>query len=456
MPGAGPAAHAACFPLVGRAAGDILFRGPEGAFTAKDFLLAVHRLAAALPQSGHYLNLCQDRRHFAVAFAATVLRGQVSLLTSDRSEARLRRLAERFPGCCAVTEEAADLPLPQHRFALHSASPAPGGMDNPMIPAGQPAALVFTSGSTGEPVAHGKSWGALATRSAAAAERFGLAPAAPASIVGMVPPQHMYGFETTILLPLHAPVSVWCGPAFYKADVEQALAAVPGPRVLVTTPLQLRALLAAGIRISSEGIAPVERVISATAPLYRDLAGDVERAWGTSVCEIYGATEVGSIASRRTVAEEDWQVYPSVRLEPCLDGVQVLAPYAEPTGLNDEVAFAGTDRFSLLGRKTDIVKLAGKRASLAGLNRILNEIDGVQDGLFVAPDDLEERPTARLLAYVVAPERSSEDILAALRGRIDPVFLPRRVVRVDGLPRNELGKLPRQVLATLHDAAGRD
>ena len=55
-------------------------------------------------------------------------------------------------------------------------------------------------------------------------------------------------------------------------------------------------------------------------------------------------------------------------------------------------------------------------------------------------------PTARLVAVVVAPTRTAASILAELRPRIDPVFMPRRVIRVDALPRNALGKLPRQAL----------
>jgi acyl-coenzyme A synthetase/AMP-(fatty) acid ligase len=73
----------------------------------------------------------------------------------------------------------------------------------------------------------------------------------------------------------------------------------------------------------------------------------------------------------------------------------------------------------------------------------------VSDGLFVAPDDLDERPTARLLAFVVAPGLSAESVMAALRGRVDPVFLPRRVVQVDALPRNATGKLPDQAVTAL-------
>jgi acyl-coenzyme A synthetase/AMP-(fatty) acid ligase len=44
--------------------------------------------------------------------------------------------------------------------------------------------------------------------------------------------------------------------------------------------------------------------------------------------------------------------------------------------------------------------------------------------------------------------------MAALRGRVDPVFLPRRVVRVDVLPRNPTGKLPEQALAALRARVG--
>jgi acyl-coenzyme A synthetase/AMP-(fatty) acid ligase len=98
-----------------------------------------------------------------------------------------------------------------------------------MIPAGRTAAIVFTSGSTGDPVPNPKPWAALVACSEAAAERFGLAePAAAASMVGTVPPQHMYGFETTVLLPLHAAVSSYAGSTFFPRDVAEALARVPG------------------------------------------------------------------------------------------------------------------------------------------------------------------------------------------------------------------------------------
>jgi acyl-coenzyme A synthetase/AMP-(fatty) acid ligase len=309
---------------------------------------------------------------------------------------------------------------------------------------------VFTSGSTGEPVGHRKHWGQLATRSQDAGRRFRMTAGAPASVVGMVPPQHMYGFETTVLLPLHAPASVWCGGSFYPADVQTALAEMPGGRVLVTTPLQIRALLEAGLPLP--GLA---RVISATAPLASGLAAAAEAAWGAPVEEIFGATEVGSIASRRTVEGDAWRMYPRVRLRPAASGpdgeVLVTAPHAAPFPLSDHVQPLDGARFRLLGRRRDLVKLGGRRASLAGLSRILNGLEGVTDAVFVAPEDLEQRPNARLMAFVVAPGRDPDALLAELRERIDPVFLPRRLVPVRRLPRNDVGKITAQAARALCD-----
>jgi acyl-coenzyme A synthetase/AMP-(fatty) acid ligase len=201
---------------------------------------------------------------------------------------------------------------------------------------------------------------------------------------------------------------------------------------------------------------PLQAVISATAPLDPALAETAERCWSAPVLEIFGATEVGSIASRRTVAGSAWTTYDGIRLLPAgTDQVLVATPHAEPHPLADRLEALSPTEFRLLGRNADMVKLGGRRASLGGLNAILLSLPGVQDGVFIAPDDLDQRPGARLLAFAVAPDVSSEDILSALRERIEPVFLPRRVIRLGALPRNEAGKIPRAALLELlaRDAA---
>jgi acyl-coenzyme A synthetase/AMP-(fatty) acid ligase len=91
-----------------------------------------------------------------------------------------------------------------------------------------------------------------------------------------------------------------------------------------------------------------------------------------------------------------------------------------------------------------MVKIAGKRASLAALNAELERLPGVRDGAFFVPRS--SSGGNRLAAVVVAPGLTRAKILSALRGRIDAAFLPRPLLFVDALPRNPTGKLERDAL----------
>ena len=422
-------------PLLGRMGADTLFRSASGTVTADQFTAMAVRLAALLPPGTHVVNLCRDRLRFTLLFAAALLRRQVSLLCADGTDAHLRRLAGRFGDAYAVAD-GPGCASPLRQFAFPDLSGAEPVTHVPAIPDDRAAALVFTSGSTGEPVAHGKCWRQLAARSIAAGRQFSLD---GATVVGTVPPQHMYGFETTVLLPLHARTTTWCGETFFPADIAAALQACPAPRLLVTAPLHLRALLEANVPVP-----PGTQVVSATAPLSRELAAEAERRWRGEVHEIFGATETGSIASRRTVAGDLWRPYPGVDIG--LDTVR--APYAEETELSDLVELA-PGGFRLLGRRSDLVKVGGRRASLAGLTAALLRLPGVEDAAMVPPREGELRMTA----FVVAPGRQPHDLLTALRREIDPVFLPRPLVCVDRLPRNAVGKLTQAGLQSLRDTA---
>jgi acyl-coenzyme A synthetase/AMP-(fatty) acid ligase len=425
-------------PLIDRPADAVLFQRPQGPVSVAAFLADATALARRLPEAATLINICRDRHAFAVAFAAGLIAGRTSLLNVD--PARLAAVAAEH-GSCVVADWAAAPADGCERVLVEPGGPLPPTVEIPMpeIACDLVAAVVFTSGSTGTPVPHVKRWGSLVQRSRAAAAAFGLA---GGTVVGTVPPQHMYGFETTVLLPLHAPVASWCGPAFFPADVAAAAALCAAPLLLVTTPLQLRALLLSAMAL------PVAAAVSATAPLDPALAGQVEAAWDAPVLEIFGATECGSIARRRTTAGPDWTAYPGVDLRLDGDAAAVAAPWMDPVRLADVIE-AVPGGFRLVGRRTDVVKLGGRRASLPGLDRALLQIEGVDDGAFVVP----EADDARLVAVVVAPARTGADILAELRRVVDPVFVPRRVIRVERLPRNAVGKLPRQALLALLDGA---
>jgi acyl-coenzyme A synthetase/AMP-(fatty) acid ligase len=104
----------------------------------------------------------------------------------------------------------------------------------------------------------------------------------------------------------------------------------------------------------------------------------------------------------------------------------------------------------LHGRQADLVNIAGKRTSLAYLNFQVGEIEGVRDVAFFLPDD-DENGITRLTAFVVAPDVSQVALMADMRQRLDAVFMPRPLIRLDVLPRNALGKLPRSLLQALYE-----
>jgi acyl-coenzyme A synthetase/AMP-(fatty) acid ligase len=417
---------------------------------ALQFVADVAALAARLPDRAHVVSLCADRYRFAVGFGAALVRGQVSLLPPSRAPAFLARLAESHPGLYALADEAVDdCPLEVVRFPERLEAP-PGERTVPGLPAERLAAIAFTSGSTGEPSPHRKLWGALARGAVAEARALELDRLPGATLVGTVPPQHMYGFESTVLLAFHNRLALHAGRPFYPGDVRAALAAVPAPRVLVTTPVHLRALEQDGTALP-----PLALVLSATAPLAASAATAAEARYGAPVHEIFGFTEAGMVASRRTTAGDAWRLLPGVRLR--ADGDDFWAEgghVPQPARFSDLVEPIDAERFAVRGRTADVVNVAGKRASLAALNAELLAIPGVTDGAFYLPEaGADAAGVVRLAAFVVAPGLGSRRLLAELRRRIDPAFLPRPLRFVDRLPRNATGKLTLEALRAL--AAGR-
>jgi acyl-coenzyme A synthetase/AMP-(fatty) acid ligase len=417
---------------------------PDGPVRAGQFLGEVLALARRLSAGGHLLNLCHDRYHFAVGFAAGLVQGKLSLQPSSVSPETLRSIRATHPDLVCLCDGEGDcLDLPRLDYPEPGVPPHECGI--PAIAAEQAAACLFTSGSTGEPVPHFKSWGSLARNGRGEAQRLGLLDR-PHAVVGTVPVQHSYGFESTFLLALHGGCAFWSGRPFYPQDIADALKSVPRPRLLVTTPLHLAALLAAEFELPA-----IDMILCATAPLSPELAAAAEARCAAPLFEIYGATESGQVASRRTTQDAAWEPLPGVRLEQ--EGELSVACGGHIEGrvpLSDVIEIRSDGRFLLHGRHADMVNVAGKRTSLAYLDHQIRAIPGVADAAFFLPDAATATGVTRLCAFVVAPGMARSELLAALRERVEAVFLPRPLVFVDHLPRNGVGKLPRAGLSALH------
>ena len=431
-------------PLVSeRPQGDVLAWRPQGPVTVAQYLRDVHALAHWLPANPWLINLCDDRYHFAVLLGACALSGRVSLQPSSQSAETLAQLCAAYPDALAITDrlELSDALA----WPALDALPDPGTHEMPQIACDRTVAVLFTSGSTGEPQAHAKTWGKLVANGRAEAHALGL-DQRPHVLIGTVPAQHSYGFESTFLLAMHGGCAFWSGKPFYPQDLADALTAVPRPNMVVTTPFHLGSLMASELPLP-----PVDLWLSATAPLGTELASQVESATSAPVYEIYGSTESSQLATRRTCEGSAWTLMPGVRLEQANDTTWAVGGHVEGrVALADIVGLLPDGRFELHGRHADMINLAGKRTSLAYLNHQLRAIGGVIDGAFFLPHEDNGRHIGRLVAFVVAPGIDRDGLRAALRRRIDPIFMPRPIVLVDTLPRNSTGKLTLSALQQLY------
>jgi acyl-coenzyme A synthetase/AMP-(fatty) acid ligase len=408
------------------------------AVSLAEFCSHVQATGPRLPAAGSMLDLCEDRYFFLVAYAAALSAGHAVLLPPSRAEQVVAEVANAHAGSYRCQDE-----------DVAAACAAPSALQlsvDTQIPAARTVMIGCTSGSTGQPKSYPKLWssmhGSSARNAAAIREALGIGKEIVPAIVATVPPQHMYGMELSILLPLIGGMAVHAGRPLFPADIALALGELPTPRVLVSTPLHLRALVE-----SSQPFPETALIVSATAPLDRELAAAVEARLGGRLLELFGSTETCVIACRRTAAGDVWRAYEGVELRPRDDGTFVTAPwFVEPILLQDIVELRGDGEFVVRGRSSDMIEVAGKRASLADLTQRLLAIEGVRDAVLLQPQPDSVATIRRLAALVVAPGCSARQIRDRLAASVDPAFLPRPLRIVAALPRNELGKLPRERL----------
>lgn len=420
----------------------VVARRKGRAISADDFAAHATQIAAALPERRYLINTCSDRYLFAVGLTAAMLRGQASLLPPSTAPHLLGDLAADYPGLYALTDDAAaelsieSLVIAESRPARTAATLA--------FAEDQIAAIAFTSGSSGRPSAHVKTWGGLVRGAYAAARQLGVGDMRGLSVVATVPAQHMYGLESSVILPLCNGGVLHEARPFYPDDVRAALTEISAERVLVTTPIHLRSLIDSGIDLPA-----LRMIVCATAPLGMELARAVETRFATPVNEIYGFTEAGQVATRRTLHGPQWTLLPEIYIQ-MRDGCAWVhgGPIEREVASSDVIELIDERRFILHGRSADMVNIGGKRTSLAYLSQQLCALEGVRDGVVFFPQDCGAK-VARPAALVVAPTMTRTQVLHALRQRIDAVFLPRPLHLVDALPRNPTGKLPRAALLRL-------
>jgi acyl-coenzyme A synthetase/AMP-(fatty) acid ligase len=427
----------------------LLARGDDGApllrtagapLTRGDVREKVGVLAAMLEDDADRVLACESRPSFVLAVLALWARGARAILPPNHRPATVAEIAG-VTGAAVVDDAwvAAQLEVGAGRSfdAALLREPMPGA---------RALATVFTSGSTAAHRRIDKAAAALLGEAAVLARTFALRTGD--RVLTGVPPHHLYGLLFGVLVPLVAGASIVCEAPLHAEAVAAAIGR-HGATVLVSTPAQLRAFDV----LAPDTLAPLRRVFSSGAALPSDVAGMMRDRFARPVTEILGSTETGGVA---------WRVHdrPDLPFRP-LSGVSVAAdadgrmlvdsPFlppdaARPWPADDRIAL-GDDGFVHLGRLDDVVKIAGRRVALGDVERRVRAVAGVGDVAVLAlpaPDGRGE-----MLAVVVAGAIAADVIRSELARFFDAVVVPRKIVCVDRLPREDTGKLMRSRLLAL-------
>jgi len=336
-------------------------------------------------------------------------------------------------------------------------APADDVSATPLQPLDAEAArlVVFTSGSTGEPVAIEKRLRQLDAEVHALEAALGTG-LAGATVHGTVSHQHIYGLLFRVLWPLSAGRAI-VPRAFFPEDL---LAAMDGQdAVLVASPAHLKRLPAQLDWASLHG--RLRAVFSSGGVLPAEAAHEVSRLLGVSPTEILGSSETGGIAWRSWDAERPaWRPLPGVDWR-IADGVlEVRSPH-----LATQAWWRSQDRaepddaggFRLLGRADRIVKVEERRVSLDALERQIGTHAAVKEARVLVLGGARSA-----LAAVVAmadgipvPDDAaarralSQSLSRHLATTQDAVTRPRRWRFVSALPANTQGKVTESLLAAL-------
>ncbi len=98
-----------------------------------------------------------------------------------------------------------------------------------------------------------------------------------------------------------------------------------------------------------------------------------------------------------------------------------------------------------------MIDIAGKRGSLNEINKVLLSFPYLIDGIVYFP--FQDRPIPRLVSIVTLKTNSSKKQLSDhFRKLLDSAFITKYIIEVEKLPREDNGKLPKQVLLSFYQS----
>ncbi|MBV1915856.1 MAG: AMP-binding protein [Pseudomonadales bacterium] len=320
---------------------------------------------------------------------------------------------------------------------------------------------IYTSGSTGEPKPISKTMRQLEEELQSLET---LWPSEPEAVIATVTHQHLYGLTFRLFWPFCTGRTFSRNLCEYPEDILRQ-ASGWDRFSLISSPTHLRRL---NDSLSWDKIADgCQYVLSAAAPLDRRDSLAVGELLQAPVREIYGSSETGAIAWRmqkNEAADALWQSLPGVQLSATVEGtLRVDFAYSDsvdPLILPDKVTFTSVDFFSLLGRVDRIVKIEGKRVSLAAIEHALLENSTLVEDVKALTIERQRVETAVVIQLTAEGNRVLADqgrkalikgFKSELANEFEAVVLPRRWRFTDQIPYNPQGKISLESLQLMFE-----
>ena len=324
----------------------------------------------------------------------------------------------------------------------------------------QEALVIFTSGSSGEPLPISKSFAQLDSEIIALEQLWGDT-LEGVTVSGTVSHQHIYGLLFRVLWPLS------CGRVFVDRSRDFTEALMIDSRqcsstVFIMSPAHLSRLPTNLDRTALQQ--SCQAVFSSGAPLSEDSAIAAEALFGVAPTEVYGSSETGGIAWRQQLRSHYWQTLPQVSVKTQVHNSELLLCINSPH-LSTNHWLVSADRCLelssegfLLGKRTDrIRKIGGKRFSLTTIEERISDHPWVKQVRVITLEDRNHRSAALVVLnsagnnqLINDGKHSINQVLAKhLQGQVDHIAIPRYWRYWDSIPCNSQGKTTDAEIARL-------
>ncbi len=340
------------------------------------------------------------------------------------------------------------------------------------------AAILYTSGTTGRSKGAMITHRNLASNALTLVEEWGFTRGDV--LLHALPIYHVHGLFVAIHCVLMSGARMlWLA----KFDAREVVSLLPRATVLMGVPTFYTRLLSEA-SFTRAACANVRLFVSGSAPLLAETFEAFEDLTGHRILERYGMTEAGMITSNPLAGPRlAGTVGPAlpgidVRLvdeagRPCtgeaIGSVEVRGPnifagywqmpektHAEftadgyfRTGDMGQWADAGTpcSYLRIVGRAKDLIITGGLNVYPKEIEERIDAMNGVTESAVVGiPDPDFGEAVAAVVVRSPGCVLTESGVIAALKGEIASFKVPKRVVFVDDLPRNAMGKVQKAVL----------